>query len=346
MRSARTCLPLVLLAWLAGCSDQREAAVRQQLQQQIATQSGGALALSSFAKTNGYEQSIAGLQLYTLEWQARLAVQADMWKGGNAFVGYWSDFGVMRAQPGMWDNLVSGGAAKEYIKGATVVLTGQTQLQKTEKGWRVLAVEVKTSQTLNNERSPAALAELQRQRDSVMLLQQQAQAAADSQSAALAAAEASEKEEAAKRHEALVSAARSDPTIIGQSECIEHVQGSGDRFPTVEYRTYRFVVTSAGVTRELINVTGRYGPAWSKPNGQRDVIWFDQMVAKPAYYRGSRSALDRVITMQSDGPGAFDLYCSGNQDSRTPADDLEKTFTLLTTALDAWKMKNPSLARW
>jgi hypothetical protein len=141
---------LITLLLVTGCGDQRLSVVEQTLRQQIAEQSGGALALSSLEKTNGVVQEVGGVQLYTLEWQARIAVQADVWKGGNAFVGHWSDFGVMPAQPTGWNRVLAGGDAQQLIKGATVVLTGSSMLQKTENGWRNLGSEVKTSQILNN----------------------------------------------------------------------------------------------------------------------------------------------------------------------------------------------------
>lgn len=53
------------------------------------------------------------------------------------------------------------------------MLTGQSHLQKTENGWRVLDYEIKTSLTLNNERSPAALAAEAAERDPAAAAAQQ-----------------------------------------------------------------------------------------------------------------------------------------------------------------------------
>lgn len=80
-------LPISLLILLSGCTDQREAIVHQSLEQQIASQSGGALALAGFRKTNGVELALAGMKMYTLEWEARINVTKDVWKSGNAAPG-------------------------------------------------------------------------------------------------------------------------------------------------------------------------------------------------------------------------------------------------------------------
>ncbi|MDP9177342.1 MAG: TPM domain-containing protein [Gemmatimonadota bacterium] len=134
---------------------------------------------------------MGGMKLYTLEWQARLTIQHDQWKNGGAFEGYWSSFSVMQEPPSAEDMIwarLGPTIPKEFVKGATIVLTGESRLQKTENGWRVLSSSVKTEQTLNNERSSAALAELQRQHDLAMLEQQRAQAAKEQEGAAMAAA--------------------------------------------------------------------------------------------------------------------------------------------------------------
>jgi hypothetical protein len=340
-------VPGTVLILLSACADSRASDTHQFLQAQVATQSGGALVLSSFSKANGYEQNVGGIELYTVEWEARLDVQSDVWKGGNAFVGYWSDFGVMPSQPDMYSRLLTSSGAKELVRGATVVLTGESHLQKTENGWRVLDAEVKTSQLLNNARSPAALAELQRRQDSARQEQQEVQAAEAQRRAAIAEKEASDVEEARKRREELYLAARGKAAPLGQVECVERVNGVGSAFLTTELRTYRIVVTSAGITREFLRVTARGGSAWSKPTGEQpEVIWFDELAEKPGYYRGSRSRLDRVISLKSDRVGEVSLYCSGDQETRIAADHLESTFKLLETAIDSWRAQYPALARW
>ena len=79
------------------------------------------------------------MKLYTLEWEARLTVQTDAWKAG------WSDFRVLAAPPSAFESAVFGVTPRQLNKGATVVLLGESKLQKTEQGWRVTDSNVKAS---------------------------------------------------------------------------------------------------------------------------------------------------------------------------------------------------------
>lgn len=151
MRSTRLkVFPSILLALLLpACADNRESIAHEHLQQQITAQSGGALTLSSFSKTNGYDQETGGMKLYTLEWEARLAVQADTWKAG------WSDFGVLGAPPSALESAVTGVTPRQLKKGSTVVLLGQSKLQKAERGWRVLSSNVTASKFESAREEPS-----------------------------------------------------------------------------------------------------------------------------------------------------------------------------------------------
>ena len=134
-------LPLLALLLLAtsGCSDRRESLAREHLQQEVSSQSGGALTVAALAKTNGYDQNREGMTLYKLEWEARLAVQSRAWKAG------WSDFRVTSSAPNAFESAVLGVTPAQLRKGATAVLRGESTLQKTEQGWRVLAAHVTAS---------------------------------------------------------------------------------------------------------------------------------------------------------------------------------------------------------
>jgi hypothetical protein len=349
MRTVRRGTLAVLLLAGTACSDAREALVRQHMADEIAKQSDGALALTQFAKTNGVERVLGGEKLYSLEWTADVTVQEDVWKGGNAIEGYWSSFSVMRAQPDMWGNLLTGGNAREYVKGATVTLIGEAQLQLADNGWRVLGSNVSAFKVANNVRTPAAQAERQRLMDSVRSHRERLRVQAESLQAAetAAAAAAAEKAQAEKdaKYDALVAAARNAPVILGRGECTENAGGSGDRFGITEYRRYRFVVTSASISWELVGVTARGGQPWTKVDGRPEMLWFDEMSAKPGYFRGSRSSLDRVIILTNPAR-TIELYCSGSQDRRTPADELQSVFNSLSSAIESWKKKNTELARW
>ena len=134
-----------VLVVACGLTDRRESTVHHDLQQKIASESQGAITLDIFGKTDGYDQRTAGLQLYVLEWQAQVSAQRELWKGGDAFAGYWQNFNVLPLRP------VGFMAAtwRRFRKGAIIRLTGQSTLLKTERGWRVQQFTVKASQVLN-----------------------------------------------------------------------------------------------------------------------------------------------------------------------------------------------------
>ena len=351
MRVSR--VPLVVLVFLAACIDNRAAEARKDLETRVSGESGGALTLTSFEKTNTTTQTIPGfnVQMYTVEWEARLAVNRDIWKGGNGIEGYWSSFGVMAVQPDMWGNLMSGGAAKEIVKGATVVLSGATMFQKMDGRWGGMNHEVKGSKVLNNQRSPEAIAELQRRQDSLEQVRQAAELAEQQRQVALADEAARVAAEEKRLKDEMIAAARTNLEVLGSDECIYRSQGSARNFPRMEFRTYRFVATGSMVTRELVKLETSTGPAWSNaPNGDRDTVWFDELRVKPGYYRGSGSTLDRTIPLKRNNKPDLDLYCSGEEvagrSSRVPPDHLGNFFKVLEGALDSWKAKNATLVPW
>jgi hypothetical protein len=126
-------------------SDDRVPIVNAVLRQAVISQSGGALSLSSFEKTNGYEQDVT--KMYVLEWQAEILFQQEGYKAGDAIIGYWQNFRVLQQQPSALDSLIVGNTI-HFNKGARVRLTGDSVLRKTEQGWRIEGLTVKTSQVL------------------------------------------------------------------------------------------------------------------------------------------------------------------------------------------------------
>ena len=141
-------LSLVLIN-SCGLTDNRESKVHDYLQQRVTSESQAALRLDNFKKINGYDQNIAGMKRYIIEWQADISTQQEIWKSGNFLAGYWSDFGVMHKQPGSMDELMMASSSKHFNAGTKIRLTGDCYLQKTEQGWRVEDLDIKTSQTLN-----------------------------------------------------------------------------------------------------------------------------------------------------------------------------------------------------
>jgi len=119
-----------------------EAAVNAGLRYRVAAESDGALSLTSFRKTNGYEKAFG---LYVIEWQAEVMFEQAGYKSGNAFVGYWQDFRVLEQQPRGLDAVIGGGNTIHFNKGQRVLLTGDSVLRKTEQGWRLEELSVKTA---------------------------------------------------------------------------------------------------------------------------------------------------------------------------------------------------------
>lgn len=126
-------------------SDDKELAVNTVLKQRVAAQSRGAISLVSFRKTNGYEQGNS--QLYVLEWQSDIIFEQSGYKAGDMFVGYWQDFSVLSQKPGTLDSLVVGDTIR-FDKGTKVRLTGNSTLRKTEQGWRIEDLSVKSYRVL------------------------------------------------------------------------------------------------------------------------------------------------------------------------------------------------------
>lgn len=127
---------LYVVVLLIGCADQRGPVAREGLRQSIASQSGGALALSSMTETNGFDHEREGMKLHTIEWAATLLVHADGWKAG------WRDFKVLQQPPNALAAAVEGLSVRRLMRGGTATIQGKSELQKADRGWRVLTSEV------------------------------------------------------------------------------------------------------------------------------------------------------------------------------------------------------------
>jgi hypothetical protein len=122
-----------------------EATVGAGLRLRVVAESDGALSLASFRKTNGYEK---GFGLYVIEWQAEVMFEQAGYKPGNTIIGYWQDFRVLEQQPRGLDAAIGGGNTIHFNKGQQVRLTGDSVLRKTEQGWRLEGLSVKTAQLI------------------------------------------------------------------------------------------------------------------------------------------------------------------------------------------------------
>jgi hypothetical protein len=151
IRGASPLVAIVLLSGVfavsCGLNDNREALARQYLQQRISTESAGTISLDSLKKTNGYDQTVLGTKMYVLEWTGELLLKREVWKAGNALVGYWTTFGVMTREPSPLERL--GMAGFQFLdKSTRVRLAGVCQFRSTDNGWRVEECEVKGSQVI------------------------------------------------------------------------------------------------------------------------------------------------------------------------------------------------------
>lgn len=141
---------LALLAWMLACADRRESLTREQLTKQVMSESNGALVLASMTTTNGFAHQREGMKLHTIEWEATLRVHASGWKVG------WRDYRVLASETNALAAAVDGLPIGRVVKDGTVALQGKSELQKADRGWRVLHSEVTA---VNVSRPPEAAAE-------------------------------------------------------------------------------------------------------------------------------------------------------------------------------------------
>jgi hypothetical protein len=141
----------LFLAMINSCGiiDDKESKVHDFLGQKVSSESQGTIKLNNLKKTNGYDQEFMGMKMYILEWSADISVQSEIWKAGNNLEGYWQNFSVTVEKPGFWDAYASVNMPKHLGIGASVLLTGESKLHKTEKGWIVEELNIKTYQILN-----------------------------------------------------------------------------------------------------------------------------------------------------------------------------------------------------
>lgn len=147
--TTRWIAPFVALV-LVACADRREPATREHLQQKASAESSGALTLASMTKTNGFEHEREGMKLHTIEWEATFQIHRDGWKAG------WRDFQVLPVAPNALAAAVEGASVKRLLRGGKAVLQGKSELQKADRGWRVLESEVTAAKI---ERPPDAPSE-------------------------------------------------------------------------------------------------------------------------------------------------------------------------------------------
>lgn len=147
--NANVNLPIPTLPIPTQTPEQTESVVSAYLRSRVTSESEGALSLSSFRKTNGYEKDYG---TYVIEWQGEISVLRDLWKGDNFTLGlgYFQNFFVRPDTERLY-----GQEPLNFFKGARIALTGDSLLRKTEKGWRLEKLKIKTEQVLTKSKVEA-----------------------------------------------------------------------------------------------------------------------------------------------------------------------------------------------
>jgi hypothetical protein len=114
----------------------------------VTSQSDGRIVVTTFRKANGIERELAGQRMYTMEYAATIRFEKGGWKGGDAFVGYFSSFAAVDRPPGGWGGF--GKNWKFFEKHAEIQLTGEIDFEDTDNGWRSKALNVKTVKVVSN----------------------------------------------------------------------------------------------------------------------------------------------------------------------------------------------------
>lgn len=141
----RHALAAIVALSLLACADRREPVAKEHLRDEVASESGGALTLAAMTRTNGFDHEREGMKLHTVEWEATLQITRDGWKAG------WRDFQVLAEKPNTLAAAVEGASVNRVLRGGEAVLQGKSELQKADRGWRVLTSEVTA---FNIERPP------------------------------------------------------------------------------------------------------------------------------------------------------------------------------------------------
>lgn len=146
----------LILSLISSCGTKvdNELKVHDYLEQKVNSESQGSIKLNNLTKTNGYDQEVMGMKMYILEWSADVLVQREIWKAGNNIEGYWQNFSVTFEKPGFWDAYASVNIPMHLGVGALIHLTGESKLHKTEQGWIVKELSIKTNQILNEGELP------------------------------------------------------------------------------------------------------------------------------------------------------------------------------------------------
>lgn len=125
----------------ASPDDEKYLTAKDAFKQKAQTESGGAITMSTFGKTDGYESELRGTKLYTLEWTSILYIQRPIWKSGNGIEGFWMTFAVIEEEPtGEYDKF--GHEFKKYDSGP-ISMSGDCRMKQTDNGWRVIEWKIK-----------------------------------------------------------------------------------------------------------------------------------------------------------------------------------------------------------
>jgi hypothetical protein len=130
------------------------------MEQQISSESKGAIKLIEFKKQNGVLNEVMGQKIYTLEYDLTIEAQRAFWKKtGDKLLNaqwYWGDFYTLdNGSDGGWDDFNNNW--NHFDQGTLIEITGELPFENTENGWRVTGINMfsrgftnKTSKILSN----------------------------------------------------------------------------------------------------------------------------------------------------------------------------------------------------
>jgi hypothetical protein len=136
---------------IQSCSlfDNRPDLAKQELENQINTQSAGVIKLLSFEKTDGEDVDVAGFKEYKMDIKATIEYQQDCYKVSDMQGWPYSNFNTVADKPA--NNIYSSLMGYKFFgfkKGHRVELSGQAIYEKKESGWKLNQLEMTHAQDL------------------------------------------------------------------------------------------------------------------------------------------------------------------------------------------------------
>lgn len=129
------------------------------LSSEIKSESEGVISLNYFAKTNGQKQQFLGMELYTIEFTAKIEFERDGYKCIESKGLVWDSFFISVDSSNACNYSYKKGYYKVYSykfrKGQVITLTGEIVLELTDNGWRGTSYELLTYSFKGEDVAPA-----------------------------------------------------------------------------------------------------------------------------------------------------------------------------------------------